>query len=227
MGKKETGMFSPLLVLADPIEVFRKVESSSPWIAPLIYCTLGFFVITWLGGCWETIADGLRWWSLVGPAVFAPLVVGITSLGSATVLYLVQRIACKSGSCGPRYRTTLSLNNHCAIILILGEVVNFLLVHADLVQDHALPLANRFPLGLDLLLLGVKEPNIYLSIVLHSTNIFVIWYFIVLTKGLKYITGAGSGHPATPVAVLWLSSVIIAVGAVYGAGGATVFRIVM
>jgi hypothetical protein len=220
-------MFSPLLVLADPIEVFRRVESSSPWIGPLIYCTLGLFVITWLGGCWETIADGLRWWSLIGPAVFAPLVVGITGLGSATVLYLVQRIASKPGSNGPQYRTILSLNSHCAIILILGEVVNFLLVHADVVQNLTLPLTNRFPLGLDLLLLGAKEPNIYLSILLHSTSVFVIWYFVVLAKGLRYLIGTSLARSTTPVAVLWLVGVMIAVGGVYGAGGATVFRIVM
>jgi hypothetical protein len=120
-----------------------------------------------------------------------------------------------------------SLNTHCALILILGELINFLLVRTGALQDYSLPLPNRFPLGLDLLLLGAKEPNIYLTILLHSTSIFVLWYFAALAAGLKYTTGSGWARSAAIVTTIWLLGVGLVVGIVYSAGGGTMFRITM
>ncbi len=220
-------MLFPLLILAEPKKVFSRIESLAAWFAPLAYCAFGFFVITWLGGCWENISDGLRWWSLLGPAIAAPLIIGATGFGSTAVLYLANRITSLQASNPSTYRSLLSLNLHCMIILILGEMINFLLVRTALLHDNNFPLANRFPLGLDLLLLGAKEPNMYLTIFLHGTSIFIIWYLIVLAKGLSYVTGSSLARSVAIASILWLVGVVFVVGVVYSAGEGTVFRVMM
>lgn len=220
-------MFFPLLVFADPAEVFRMVEYKRPWLAAIGYCTFGMFVITWLGGCWENVSDGLRWWSLLGPAFFSPLAVGIGCLGSTLVLYSALQIGAESKPDGPKFNSFFSLNIHCILILILGEVVNFLLVHSGLAQNLRLALTNRFPLGLDLLLLGVKEPNIYLNIILHSTSVFVVWYLVVLARGIRYLSGVSTGRAALIVGSLWLATVAFALGLVQALDGGTTIRIIL
>ena len=220
-------MLFPFLILAEPKEVFERVAVRSPWLAPLASCTVGFFIILWLGGCWTNIREGLRWWSLLGPAIASTLFVGVASLGTSMVLYSICRVAGGNGSDRPTYRALFSLNTHCAPILILGELINILLVHSGLLQDFNLVLPNRFPLGLDLLLLGAKEPNIYLTIFLHGTSVFVLWYLAVLARGLKYTTGLSSARSAAIAATVWLIGVGLVIGIVYGAGGGTVFRISM
>ena len=225
--KKGSIVLFPFLIFAEPEKVFERVATRSPWLAPLMTCIVGFFVVTWLGGCWTNIREGLRWWSLLGPAIGSTLLVGMTSLGSTVALYSVAWIAGTKGSGRPTYRMLFSLNTHCAPILILGELINVLVVRSGVLQDLNLALPNRFPLGLDLLLLGAKEPNIYLTIFLHSTSIFVLWYLAVLASGLKHISGLGSARSAAIAAAVWLLCVGLVVGIIYNAGGGTVFRVTM
>lgn len=220
-------MFFPFLIFAEPREVFDGIEARSPRLVPFLYCTLGFFIITWLGGCWNNIREGLRWWSLLGPAMAAILFVEVASHGSSMVLYTACRVFRGEKAGGPTYRRLFSLNIHCALILILGEIVNFLLVRTELMQDYNFPLPHRFPLGLDLLILGVKEPNIYLTVLLHGTSVFVLWYLVVLARGLKYVTGSGMSRSASIAATLWLIGVGAVIGIIYSAGGGTIFRVTM
>ena len=67
-------MLFPFLILAEPKKVFERLATRSRWLAPLITCTVGFFIITWLAGCWTNIRDGLRLWSLLGPAIASMLI---------------------------------------------------------------------------------------------------------------------------------------------------------
>jgi hypothetical protein len=220
-------MFFPLLILAEPKEVFDRVATRAPWFGPLISCTAGYFVITWLGGCWADIREGLRWWSLLGPAIGSILFVGTACLGSTAMLYISCLVFQRKQSNRLAYRKLFSLNAHCVLILVLGELINFLLVRANLMQAFNVPFPNRFPLGLDLLILGAKEPNIYLAVILHSTSVFIIWYFVVLARGLDYLSGSGPMRSAATAAILWIAGVGVVIGLIYSAGGGTMFRITM
>jgi len=217
----------PLLILSEPEEVFKRVAVNSTWLAPLAYCTGGFFVITWLGGCWANLREGLRWWSLLGPAIGSIFFIGTASFASTAMLYASCLVFRCRQSNWPAYRMLFSLNIHCALVLMLGELINFLLVHTNLIQEFNFPFPNRFPLGLDLLILGVKEPNIYLAVLLHSTGVFILWYFVVLTRGLKHLTGSSLTRAAAMAAILWLAGVGAVIGIVYSAGGGTIFRVTM
>jgi TRAP-type C4-dicarboxylate transport system permease small subunit len=215
----------PFLILAEPQEMFTTIKSRAPWIFSLACCATCFFVVVWLGGCWTNIREGLRWWSLLGPAIVSILFVGVASCGSTMVLYAAQRVVVRQRSNRSTYRTLFSLNTHCLLIVILGEAINFLLMHTEIIQDYDLPLPKRFPLGLDLLLLVAKDPNIYLAILLHGASIFILWYLVVLAKGLKYVSGSNMSRSVATVAALWLVAMALIIGMVHGAGGGTVFHI--
>jgi hypothetical protein len=155
------------------------------------------------------------------------LFVGAALLGATTVLYCAEALTLAGSPNRIGYRALFSLNAHCAIIVVLGEAINFLMVHTNILTEYDFPLANRFPLGLDLLILGVKEPNIYLTVLLHSTGAFILWYFVVLTRGLKHLTGSSLIRAAAMAAILWLAGVGAVIGIVYSAGGGTIFRVTM
>jgi hypothetical protein len=124
-----------------------------------------------------------------------------------------------------RFRSLYSVNIHCGLIFLLGEIVNFLLIRTSLLGDYTPPLRGRFPVGLDLFLLGVEDPSLYLSMILHSTSIFLVWYFVVLSLGISTVTGLSRKKSAAIVMVVWCVTVGMALGAVYAAGGQTTIRI--
>jgi hypothetical protein len=100
-----------------------------------------------------------------------------------------------------------------------------LLVRAGLLGDYTTPLPGRFPVGLDILLLGVDDPNLYLSIILHSTSVFFVWYIVVLSLGIHVVTGTSKARAAVIATTLWCTLVLFAVGMAYAAGGGTTIRI--
>jgi hypothetical protein len=214
-------------IITDPSEAFEKIENQPRWAFTTLLCMCSFFVIIWLGGCWRNISDALTWSSVLGPALISPLIVGIVSVGSTIFLYLMNVVIGGRIRDAQRFKTLFSLNIHCAVIILLGEVINFLLVRANILGESNFPLPSRFPVGLDLVLLAVDEPNIYTAILLHSTSCFVIWYLVVLARGITTITGSSRWRSVLVVVSLWLAVVAAALGLVYAAGGGTTIRIRM
>ena len=211
--------------LATPNEIFENIRLKPAWRSVLLLSVVSFFVLVWLGGCWSNLSQALEWTNLIGPAMISPLIVGIVSLGTTALIYLLNLILGDHEARTKSFKTLYSVNIHCGLIFLLGEVVNFLLVRANILGDHPTPLRERFPVGLDILLLGVDDPNLYLSIILHSTSVFLIWYLVVLSLGISVVTGASKSKAAVITASLWCTLVLLALGAVYAAGGVTTIRI--
>ena len=211
--------------LATPNEIFENIRLKPAWRSVLLLSVVSFFVLVWLGGCWSNLSQALEWTNLIGPALISPLIVGIVSLGTTALIYLLNLILGDHEARTKSFKTLYSVNIHCGMIFLLGEVVNFLLVRANILGDHPTPLRERFPVGLDILLLGVDDPNLYLSIILHSTSVFLIWYLVVLSLGISVVTGASKSKAAVITASLWCTLVLLALGAVYAAGGVTTIRI--
>jgi hypothetical protein len=212
-------------ILAAPTEVLRRIKDNPKWITQLIMCTAIFFLLAWLTGCWQNLTDAFAWPNLLGPALASPLIVAIVSLGTTTLIYLLNLILGDQKARSTKFKMLYSLNIHCGAIFLLGEMVNFLLLRTPLLGDQPTPLRGRFPVGLDVLLLGVDEPNLYLSVILHSTSIFLIWYLVVLSLGLRVVAGMGKARAAVIATALWCTLVLLALGTVYAAGGGTTIRI--
>lgn len=214
-------------IIAAPAEAFEKIKNQPNWVSSTLFCTVVFFFILWLAGCWRNISEGLTWSYLFGPALISLLIVGIVSVGSTMFLYLMNMVVGGRTGRTQEFKTLFSLNIHCAAIILLGEVVNFLLVRANILGESSFPLPNRFPVGLDLILLLIREPGIYTAILLHSTSCFVVWYLVVLAKGITAITGSSQWRSVFIVTSLWFAAVAVALGLVYAAGGGTMITIRM
>jgi hypothetical protein len=212
-------------VFVSPLAVFSRLRELPRWFLAFT-CTAGcFFLLAWLGGCWRNLSQGLEPSSLLSPALISPLIVGIVSLSTTALIYLLSRIVGREEARFTRFRSLYSVNIHCGLIFLLGEIVNFLLIRTSLLGDYTPPLRGRFPVGLDLFLLGVDDPSLYLSMILHSTSIFLIWYLVVLSLGISTVTGLSRKKSAAIVMIVWCVAVGMALGAVYAAGGQTTIRI--
>jgi hypothetical protein len=214
-------------ILVSPSEAYEQITNRPRWILPMLVCMITMFGVIWLGVNWPNVPDGLTWPRLLGPALISPLIVAIVSVGSSLFLYLVDIIAGGRGGEAPGFRKILSLNLHCAVVILLGEVVNLLLVRSNVLGDIEFPLSNRFPVGLDILLLTLPNPGVYTAILLHSTSAFVLWYLVVLGRGLAVLTGSSILRSTVIAASLWCAAVIIVLGLAYAAGGGTTIRITM
>jgi hypothetical protein len=218
-------MITPGLILISPSSLFERMREKATWRFTF-FCSAGcFFSLVWLGGCWSNLSQALEWTNLIAPALVSPLVVGIVSLGTTALIYLLNVILGDHTGRSVSFKTLYSVNIHCGVVFLLGELVNFLLIRTNILGDYPTPLRGRFPVGLDMLLLGVGEPNIYLSIILHSTSVFLIWYIVVLSLGIRVVTGMSKVRAAAIAVTLWCTLVLLALGMVYAAGGGTTIRV--
>jgi len=214
-------------ILADPSEAFEQIKGKPRWFVPNLFCVITLFAVIWLGGCWRDIGDGFSPGRILGPALISLLIVGIVSVGSSLFLYLMILLVGGTIDAAPRFRSIFALNIHCAVILLLGEVFNLLLICSNVFGDLDLPLTNRFPVGLDLLFFLTGNPGIYLAVLFHCTSVFVLWYLVVLARGIRAFTGSSMLRSRVVAASLWSAAVLFVMCMVYAAGGGTTIRIVL
>ena len=216
-----------LSILAAPVETLEKIAARPRWLLPILFCTTTFFLLLWLGGCWQNLSAGLTWSSLLGPALISPVIVGIVSLSSTAFVFLMNMILGGTADHRTKFKTLFSVNVNCGIVFLLGEIVNFLLVRSNLLAELRFALPNRFPTGMDVFLLGASDPNPYLLVILHGTSVFVVWYLIVLAKGVRFVTGSSKVRASIIVTALWCVVVGFALGIIYSLGGGTTIHILM
>jgi hypothetical protein len=214
-------------ILAAPVETIENIEGRPRWLVATLFCTATFFLLLWLGGCWQNLSAGLTWSSLLGPALISPVIVGIVSLSTTAFVFLMNMVLGGGAEHRTSFKKLFSVNVHCGIIFLLGEVVNFLLVRANLLGDLSFALPNRFPMGMDVLLVGANDPNLYLLVLLNSISIFVVWYLIVFARGIRFVTGLSKVKASVIVTALWCVVVGSALGIVYTLGGGTTIHILI
>ena len=95
-----------------------------------------------------------------------------------------------------------SLVSFCGIIFLIGEVLNFILMRFQIIKISSFILPNRFPIGLDLFLIG-RHPSLPLAIFLYSINPIVIWYFTTLSLGLHNVAGMSKNSARLTVLSIW------------------------
>ena len=216
-----------LNVLAAPREAFEQIKNQPRWLFATAVNSAGLFAVLWLGLIWRNPATGFEWTRMVLPALISPLIVGIVSTGSSAFVFLLVAMFGVRGEEIPSFRTIHCLNVHCGVIVLLGEVVNVLLVCSKIAGEIEFALPNRFPLGLDALFLLVGVPGVYAVILLHCTGVFILWYLVILAKGLHDVCGTSARSSGMIAAGLWCVTVGFVLGLVYLAGGGTTIRIAM
>jgi hypothetical protein len=175
----------------------------------------GTSVLTWLKSC-------LRGTSLVADVsvfggAFISLSISLFVVWSmlALLLYLSSTLFNPGG--GNSYRSMFSLVSFCGIIFLIGEVLNFILLRFQIMKITSLILPNRFPIGLDLFLIG-RHPSLPLAIFLYSINPIIIWYCATLSLGLYNVTGMSKNSARLVAVSIWAIGVgsVVLIASVLG-----------
>jgi hypothetical protein len=212
-------------IIAAPSKVFAEIRQKPKWIVAFCSSVCAYFFLTWLGGCWQDLSDAFYWPNLLAPAVISPIIVGGFFLGATAFICLVMLIVGGGSTHSTRFAKIFSVVSHCGIILLLGEIVNFILVRSNLLGDYHSPIPNRFPLGLDLLVKSINNAGLYVSIILHGINFFSVWCLFVLAMGINTVTGSTRWRSGWIAISLWAAGIGMALFVAYVLDGETVLRI--
>ena len=112
-------------IFAAPTEALSSINHDPQWRTPLTVWVGIFFLLAWLTGCWQNLSEAFSWSNLLVPALFSPLIVGVVSTGTALLIYLLNLILGDQQQRATSFKKLFSVNIHCAVIILLGEVVNF------------------------------------------------------------------------------------------------------
>jgi hypothetical protein len=202
-------MQNPLLFLLMPRIIFEDLKSKPRWIVPFILVVIGLITINWLGSCWraQSLTFNIRILAMV--SISMTILILLSWLFISTFLYWA--IAVIKTDAVTSYKMIFSVITYCGVIFLLGEITNSLLIHARLIDSMQYTLPDRFPLGLDILVLG-KTPHPVWAILLYSINPFTIWYMAVLSIGLSTAIGLSK----TKAIILSFMVCFIVVGFVVG-----------
>lgn len=179
-------VFAPFMFLIFPKKVYDNIKSRDRWeIAPLIVVILVLLIKVLYGNLWSSqpLIDQLKLFYLF--SILIIFIVTIIWFAISTVLYL-SILLVKSNNLIP-YKKTFSIVSYCGIIILLGEITNFLLNKANIISPILYALPNRFPIGLDIITLFYSQCPTPLAIFLHSINPFSIWYFISIAIGISIV----------------------------------------
>ncbi len=191
---------NPFTLLFPSKEDFARIGSAPRWKTPYFVVVAGTSLLTWLKSC-------LRGSSLVADVsvfggAFISLSISLFVVWSmlALLLYLSSTLFNPMGK--NSYRSMFSLVSFCGIIFLIGEVLNFILMRFQIIKISSYILPNRFPIGLDLFLIG-RHPSLPLAIFLHSINPIILWYLATLSLGLYNVTGMSKNSARLTVLSIW------------------------
>ncbi len=206
-------------VLSAPSEVFRQMETRPTWRLAFLAVVIGNVLLTWLKSCLRGSSFVIDLSVIVGS--FISISVILLVLWSMLSLFLYFYSILLNAREEFTYRIVFSLVSHCGIIFLVGECVNFILLRLGLLKSTSLMLPNRFPVGLDLLLIG-KSPSISLVVLLHSINPFTIWYFATIAVGISMLGGIGKKKAVLVAVSAWAIGVAFALLLVSVLGGTSI-----
>ncbi|MGA7160282.1 MAG: YIP1 family protein [Bacteroidota bacterium] len=192
-------MRNPFAILLSK-NIFERIELEPTWGTPFLIVVGGTSLLAWLKSCWRGtsfVAD----FSLLGGA-FISMSIALLAIWSMIALLLYFTAMLFNPQKKIKYRSMLSLVSICGIIFLIGELLNFILVRLQIIKMSSFILPNRFPIGLDLFLVG-RQPSLPLAIFLHSINPIIIWYFATLSLGLCSVTGMSKNSARFTAVSLW------------------------
>jgi hypothetical protein len=102
------------------------------------------------------------------------------------------------------FKSLFSIVSFCGVIFLLGEITNFLLIRADIIDSMLYALPNRFPYGLDIFALG-GNPHPALALLLNNINPFTIWYFTALSVGISTVAGLNKKEARMLSFIIWIN----------------------
>lgn len=180
---------------------------------------IGNVLLTWLKSCLRGSSFVIDFSVLVGSFISISAI--LLALWSMLSLFLYFFSILLDAQKWFTYRVVFSLVSHCGIIFLVGECINFILLRLGLLKSASLLLPNRFPIGLDLLLIG-KSASISLVVLLYSINPVTIWYFATIALGISMLGGISKKKAGLAVVSAWAIGVAFALLLISALGGTSI-----
>ena len=193
-------MRNPFSILFSLKENFERIKSGPTWSIPYFITSGGISLLTWLKSCWRGTSFVADFGVLAGAFISTSIFLFVLWSMLALLLYLSSTLFNPEGK--NSYRSMFSLVSFCGVIFLIGEVVNSILLRFHIMKINSYILPNRFPIGLDLFLIG-RHPSLPLAIFLYSINPIVIWYFTTLSLGLHNVAGMSKNSARLTVLSIW------------------------
>ena len=202
-----------------PIEMSRRLESKPTWKPAFFIVVIGSVLLTWLKSCLRGSSFVIDISVIFGSFVSISLILGLVWTAISLLLYYLSILF--NAQKKLTFRIIFSLVSHCGIIFLVGEWINFVLIQTGILKSTSLVIPNRFPMGLDILLLG-KSPNISLAVTFQSINLFTIWYFAVIGLGISIIGEIAKPKGVLLVTIVWGSVLAMALMLISVIGGTSI-----
>lgn len=212
-------MRNAVTIFAAPIEAFEHLKGKPRWATPFFLVLGGIVLMAWLKSCLRADSVVFDLTILIGTAIGSAIMILLVWFLFAAFVYFAASLL--KGGHSLSYKAAVSIVSYSSLIFLLGEIVNFLLVRTELFDGGSYPVPNRFPIGLDIVLWG-GEADLYLAVLLHSINLFTVWYLAILTIGISTVVGLSRAKSVGLVIAIWALGVGFVLGVVLVAGGTTV-----
>ncbi len=208
------GFIGMLNAFVDPADAAKRIPAPLSWLWPLILIGIVTIVLGYLTVPYQlSLADaqiaqrGLSaeqieraktvtqaFTQFAIPA--APVVlIGFLALFAWLVGLLGSMLGMRT-----KFRDVFSLLAACALIPTLQAIANYIVIRAK-GDPITTPEQLTPPFGLDIFFQNVHGP---LFVILNYFSIFEIWYLIVLTLGLAYLTKSSKGTAFFAITPAWV-----------------------
>ena len=219
-GSMADGLVGMMNVFVDPASTAKRVPSKLSWLWPVIVLTIAYITISYLMVPYamqlvdakmaernlppeqlqraQTVAHTMTKYT----APISP----IFGIGILALLALLIKAMYSTMDVRTRYRDVFSLLAACALIPMIQAVASYIVVRS---KGDEITTAEQLapPFGLDLFMPGVKG---VLFAIVHFFSIFEIWYLVVLTLGMAYLTHSSKSKAFIAITPAWLLPLLFA-----------------
>jgi hypothetical protein len=209
-------MHSLINFFLTPSIFYENGKAHPPWVVPWIVVIFGLVTINWLTSCIKQASFSFQIFSVLIMVILISSLIFILWSFISIFLYFISSLFGAQNKI--HFMNFFSITSYCGLIFLIGEVVNFILIQANLLRNDLFALPHRFPIGLDIFTIG-RNPNPILPILLYCINPFTLWYLIHLSMGLQTVTGLSKAKARSISCLLWLMIVGFVIGILLITGG--------
>ncbi|HYK16696.1 MAG TPA: YIP1 family protein [Bryobacteraceae bacterium] len=220
-----SGLVGMLNVFVDPGATARRVPAKLSWLWPLItisiiYVVFGYLLLPYTAGIADAaIAERVTQQGLRPEQVeraqtmarmFSRIAVAFTPLFLIVITLILAWLVSVMGSitgARAKFRDVFSLMAACSLIPALQYIAAFVVVRVKGDEVHSVEQLTP-PFGLDIFL---QDLHGVAFAVVNFFSIFEVWYIVVLTVGLSYLTKSTKAKAFVTIAPAWMLQLLLRV----------------
>jgi Yip1 domain len=220
-----SGLMGMLNVFIDPGATARRIPAKFSWLWPLItisiiYVVFGYLLLPYTAGIADAaIAERVAQQGMRPEQVeraqtmahmFSRIAVGFTPVFFILITFILAWLVSVMGSvtgARAKFRDVFSLMAACALIPALQYIAAYVVVRVKGDEVHSVEQLTP-PFGLDIFLQNLHGAAFA---VVNFFSIFEIWYIVVLTVGLAYLTKSSKTKAFVTIAPAWILQLLLRV----------------